>query len=77
MKKAFFFLTIGFTLTYCNPSQESEQTVADSSRMNSPMSSGTDTTNMNSMPDTMNTNMGDTMNRSMPDTMRRNSTRQF
>ena len=41
MKKAIVLLAIGFSFTYCNPSQQAEQTTADTSRTTT--SSMTDT----------------------------------
>lgn len=41
MKKAIVLLALGFTLTYCNPSQQADQTTTDSSRTTTNTMSGT------------------------------------
>lgn len=65
MKKAIILLAVGFSLAYCNPTQQADQTTTNSSRMSDSTSSSSSST----MPstDTMGS-MSDTTNRtdSMP-----------
>lgn len=48
MKKLIVLLAIGFAFTYCNPSQQADQTTADGSRAadTTATTSGTDTSTM-------------------------------
>ena len=67
MKKAIVLLAIGFAFTYCNPSQQADQTTSDSARMMDtsamPATTGTDTGGTGNMPDTTSPNSPDSTHR--------------